>query len=98
MFPYTKKEWYQGTVLAKYKVGGVPVITIAGVVGVVSEIYTIAMYTWPLASVGWAAAPLSVLALPLSYVFFVAVYYYSRWYRKRRGINIGLAFKQLPPE
>jgi amino acid transporter len=99
VFPYRAKEWYNSTYLAKYKVGSVPLITIVGILGLIGNSYLIVMYVWPLASLGWGAWPISAVIMPIMYVFFGALYYVAKWYRKKyQGFDLGLAFKQLPPE
>ena len=98
VFPFRAKtrDIYNSSPGSKSKIAGIPAITIAGIIGVFF-LSTVIYYWWTVPALG-LASPQS-----LSYVFGVyvvlAVYYFlAKEYRRRQGIDIGLAFKQLPPE
>jgi len=97
IFPFRKstKAIYEASPIAKYKIGAIPLISILGVCGAVLQ----AMMIYYLATAPSLLPNLLTWeAMLLGYVFFFAVYYVARWYRARQGIDIGLAFKVIPPE
>jgi amino acid transporter len=91
----------------------IPLVTIAGVIWVLflfvniyyfiidpnlgASDYWSAIWTWKTSDEMWGFG----FSLILTAVIFFAgfgLYWVARWYRKTQGINIDLAFKELPPE
>jgi amino acid transporter len=46
----------------------------------------------------WSLTPLTYGFIILSFIAGVVIYFASSWYNKKRGIDISLAYKELPPE
>jgi len=46
----------------------------------------------------WALTPLTYGFIGLSIVAGVVIYFASKWYNGKRGIDISLAYKELPPD
>ena len=97
-FPFVKKELYHSASVKGPSIAGMPFITVCGLI--VAGFFSLLIYLYiqnpalagPIGPAQWAV----VLA---NMVFCVAVYYGSRWYHKRiDGIDIGMAFKTIPPE
>jgi amino acid permease len=99
LFPYTKKQIYEASPISKYKVAGVPLLSICGLVTIISAGITAGfilfdpMYTW--ASIENSYFQTLVLGVWISGI---AVYLIARAYRKSKGMNIDLAYKEIPPE
>jgi len=102
-FPYSKKarriyESPTTPAVIKKKIAGIPLVTIIGVLE--------AILFWYLAYVDLASPALSGPINPASlglivmmFVSAVVIYFGARIYRKRvNGIDIGMAFQELPPE
>jgi APA family basic amino acid/polyamine antiporter len=94
-FPFTRKALYGGSPIKK-SIAGIPVLAIVGVLAL--AVY--ALFWYPLATndtlganttTGWVAtaiiAGIGILLYPISYLL-----------NRARGVDLGLAFKQLPPE
>ncbi len=95
MLPFTRKSIFERSDV-KYKVGGLPVISILGTASfltfayyIVNSIVTKVFYT-PTTQQGSFLIVLFGGAL----VF----YFIASAYRKRQGIDISSAFTELPPE
>lgn len=96
IFPYTKKDLLDSAPgWMRKKIGSVPVISILGLLTTISFFY-----------IGYLALanPLIVVptlvggAIALGIVVgCVIVYYASVYYHKRQGLDIELAFKEIPP-
>jgi basic amino acid/polyamine antiporter, APA family len=93
--PFTQKKLFRES-SASYKVGGIPVLSLAGLASflvfgyfVVNSITTTVFYTptWD------QGAFLLVL-----YAGAVAYYFLARAFRRSQGVDISTAFKELPPE
>jgi basic amino acid/polyamine antiporter, APA family len=94
-FPFSRKALYEGSPIKK-SIAGIPVLAIVGVLAL--AVY--ALFFYPLATndtlganttTGWVAtaiiAGIGILLYPISYLV-----------NRARGVDLGLAFKQLPPE
>lgn len=96
--PFRKKmkSVYEASPVSKYKVGPIPLITISGIIYFIllaTLLYYIAVN--PLYG-GWNLISLVVAAI--AYITCVIYYFAVKYYRKKKGIDISLAFKELPPE
>jgi amino acid transporter len=95
VFPWTRKEVYDTSPIAKYKVGRIPLITISGIIATVFSAWMLYYYlTVP--GLGFASLPSELIMLGI-FVGWAAYYFIRRMYLKRRGIDLELAFKQVPP-
>jgi amino acid transporter len=94
-FPYLRRSLYEASPIRR-SIAGIPLISLIGVASV--AIY--ALFWWPLATTnalgantttGWVAtgiiAGIGIVFYPISFLL-----------NKRRGVDLSLAFKQLPPE
>jgi amino acid transporter len=95
VFPYVKRELYETSFVVKRKIAGLPVITWLGLASFIG--LGVAMY-------GIISSGLYPLLLP-DYVFYVLAYglgviiFIGAYVvRKRSGIELALAFKEIPPE
>jgi amino acid transporter len=95
LFPYLRKDLYEAVFVVKRKILGIPVVTWLGGISLVSLI----IGTYSLRIGGFMNFTLPdyifyALAYGVGIVIFVASYYY----RRRQGVDITLAFKEIPPE
>lgn len=95
LFPYRMKDVYKASPASKYKVAGIPLVAIAGIVGVFSMVLLMGVYLG-VADLG------GTVNLPTMVAVWIAgavIYYIAKAYRKaKEGIDISLAFKEIPPE
>jgi APA family basic amino acid/polyamine antiporter len=96
LLPYRAKDVYEASPGAKYKFGGIPLVTILGVLGFIFGAVMLVMFMFD-ARLG--------LTSPLAYgiVFGVLAvswiwYMISKNTQKSKGINVDFAFKEIPPE
>lgn len=94
-FPFTQKRLFQES-SANYKVAGIPVVSLAGLASflvfgyfVVNSITTTVFYTPT-----WDQGAFLVVL----YAGAILYYFLARAFRRSHGIDISLAFKELPPE
>jgi APA family basic amino acid/polyamine antiporter len=97
VFPYRSKDIYKASPVSKYEVFGVPAVTVAGILGILfcflMEYYYVVDPTY-----GGGGDPIVIALNALLIVGAIFYYFLARWYRKRQGIDIELAFKEVPPE
>jgi amino acid transporter len=95
IFPYKFPQLWKTTTTGR-KLAGIPVITVAGVVSVLFT--ALISYYFLFYSMFGANSKTSLLAVVIT-ILAGAVYYYGyRAYQKRRGVNVDLVFKEIPPE
>jgi amino acid transporter len=96
LFPYRAKDLYESSPGAHYKVGGIPLVTVLGVIGFVLGGVMVLMFMF-----------YGVLGLTsnLAYIVVFGVlalsaiwYFVAKSAQQARGINIEYAFKESPPE
>lgn len=104
VLPYRKrtKPIYEASGV-NWKIAGLPIVAIAGIVWVVFDVICLWYFIIDPnlgASDDWSKIiPHFSVYLTFGIMFIGFAYYWViRWYRKRQGINIDLAFQELPPE
>jgi amino acid transporter len=96
LLPWRSKDIFKVSPVSKYKLGGVPVIVITGLIGLGYILWCLYnMFTVPAIGV---LAPLPLAAIVGSYLILILGYVLVRYYRGKRGIDIALAFREIPPE
>jgi len=95
IFPLRHKL-YDNTAIKKISIAGIPVISIAGVLSLFFFLLiTYFFVTNPL----YGANTLSVYeAIIIGLLIPLAIYGAAHYYRKSKGLDLALTFKQLPPE
>lgn len=100
LLPYRKKDLYNASPIAKYKVAGIPLITIAGIIFLVFELFL--LYEWIFDPLGLYGIGLtntsSVIFMLAMYVLAAIIYFGFKAYRKRQGIDINKVYQEIPVE
>jgi len=97
VFPWKAKSLYESSPISKYKVAGIPAITLCGLAGLGMDLWAVAFY---FTNPSYGIYPGTTLALTFASLLYIIpfVYYIAiKYYRKSQGINIELAFKEVPP-
>jgi APA family basic amino acid/polyamine antiporter len=98
LFPYLKKDLFENaSAMVRRKIGGVPVVTIVGIITLLYMVWMIvASFVYPAVSGGINLTKLLILAGLV--ITGLAVFYFARWYRmKNEGIDINWTFQSIPP-
>jgi amino acid transporter len=82
------------------RIGPVPAISLAGLALAVTFLYDVYSLLVPISSYTYlgSSIPFAVGFLGACIIVGLAIFEVSRWYHKREGIDISVAFKQIPPE
>jgi len=97
-FPFAKKRLYEVMPL-KSRVGPIPALTLFGIVSTIFFVLMASCYVWwsDYASVlgVWSTETTAIILV----IYFAAllVYFASRTYWKTKGVDLGAAFKEIPP-
>ncbi|MEM3475570.1 MAG: APC family permease [Candidatus Bathyarchaeia archaeon] len=94
--PWRMRDAYNRAPISKYKIGGVPVITIAGILFALFLIWV--MYLWAIDPVYGVNDPVSVIYLLANYIAAAIIFYAFKWYRKKQGIEVDMLYKEIPTE
>jgi amino acid transporter len=95
VFPYKARAIFEKSPV-KYKIGGVPVMSLLGLGTTV--FMAIMLYPFFTDQVGGAWTDLSRISIAIVFITGILVYVVAREYRKRRGMDISLVFKEIPVE
>ncbi|MGI8571873.1 MAG: amino acid permease [Solirubrobacteraceae bacterium] len=95
-FPYRSKQIFDAAPAANYRLGSVPLVTVAGVIGAVcvAALIYVAL-TVPALGI---TSPGSRVAIGVAFASGVLVYFGIRAYNKSRGVDTSLAYRYVPPE
>jgi amino acid transporter len=101
LLPYTKKDLYNASPIAKYKILGIPLITVAGVI--FGTFLLFLLYQWlvdpnELYGISYRNTA-SVIFMLILYGTALAIYFAARVYRRvRGGLDVGKIYKEIPVE
>jgi len=107
LLPYRKPELYNASPIAKFKVAGIPLITVAGVI--FGGFLAFLLYQWfldpnALYGIGYSINEAgykngtSLIYMGGMYVLAAVIYYGFRAYRKREGIDLDKVHAEIPVE
>lgn len=107
LLPFVKKDLYNASPIAKYKIAGIPLISVAGVIFAAFLLFL--LYQWifdpnALYGIGLSINPngiqntASVVFMLVMYLLAVAIYAGARLYRRQRGVDLGMVYKEIPVE
>jgi amino acid transporter len=107
VLPYTKKDLYEASPIAKYKVAGVPLITVCGVIFAAFLIFL--LYQWlldpnALYGIGYSINPngykngTSLIYMGAMYLLAIIIYVAAKTVRKNQGVDVDLIYKEIPVE
>src|SRR5438876_530859 len=103
VFPWTRKEVYRTAPISKYKVGPIPLITICGVIAAAFSATMLYFFlTVPfLVNVDFSnlgySGNLFLYVVVAIFFGWVAYYFVRRAYLRRIGVDLDLAYKEVPP-
>jgi amino acid transporter len=108
ILPWRRKDLYDASPIANYKVGGVPAISIVGVVTAIFLLFM--LYEWffnsanlygtsfQATAVGGSALGYSVWYFVGTYIVAIAIYVGARVVRSRQGIDLARIHHEIPVE
>jgi basic amino acid/polyamine antiporter, APA family len=96
ILPFRKRELWAASPASRFKVAGVPIVPVAGVVTIGLLGYN--LYEWLTNDAYGVNDKGSLVFMGILYVLAIAVYVVARLVRKRQGIDLGLINKEIPVE
>jgi hypothetical protein len=95
IFPFRRKEIYERPPI-KYEIAGVPVITICGAISLVFTCFV--EYLLFIDNNAAVNTPVNMGLVFGLLVLGVIYFYAARYYRKKQGVNVDLAYREIPIE
>jgi amino acid transporter len=98
VFPFTSKDIYNAAPkISKLEVARVPLVTICGILTTVVMLSGL-WYAYVTPSYSGPTSPAALTATTGLFISGLIVFYLVKAYRKTQGIDLGMVFKQIPPE
>jgi APA family basic amino acid/polyamine antiporter len=96
LLPWRFKEAYNASPIARYKIAGLPLITVVGAIFFAFLAWNI--YAWLSDAAYGVNNPTSLWFLAVLYAIAIVIYIGSRVYRQSQGINLGAVHREIPVE
>jgi APA family basic amino acid/polyamine antiporter len=96
MLPWRKKHLYENSAIARYKVAGVPLITIAGLLTALFLGFN--LWYWFKDDLYAVNNKDSLLFMGSMYVLALVIYLIAKFVRKRQGIDLKAIYQEIPVE
>lgn len=96
LMPFLRRELFETAVIVKRRILGIPVISLIGFSTFGFLVY-ITYITWGNPVLLPINLP-TILSLVFMYGSGFAIYYIAKLINLRKGIDVGLVFKEIPPE
>jgi basic amino acid/polyamine antiporter, APA family len=99
IMPWRRKDIFENSPIARFRVAGIPVITITGVVSAIFLLFMLA--EWSFNAVYGTSFNLnasSPIYFAVTYLVAIAIYVVARVVRKRQGIDLARIHREIPVE
>jgi basic amino acid/polyamine antiporter, APA family len=101
VLPWVRKDLYDASPIAAYKVGGIPAISIVGVVTALFLLFM--LYEWffngsNLYGTSFQTTVSSVIYFAITYVVAIAIYVIAFVVRRNQGIDLNRIHHEIPVE
>jgi len=99
ILPWRRKDIFENSPISRFRVAGIPVITITGVVSAIFLLFMLA--EWSFNSVYGTSFSLnsaSPIYFGLTYLAAIVIYLVARTVRKRQGIDLSRIHREIPVE
>jgi len=96
LMPFRAKALYEASPGAKYRIGGLPLVTVVGLIGTAAGL--VFLYLFLLSPELGMNSQLAYMVSGGVLVFALGWYLVTYFVRRSGGINVDYAFKEIPPE
>jgi ABC-type branched-subunit amino acid transport system permease subunit len=94
--PWRRPRLYQGSPVAAYKIGGLPLVSVAGVITAVFLVFN--LWKWITDATYGVNNQQSALYMLILYALALVIYIIARVVRARQGINLSAIHAEIPAE
>jgi amino acid transporter len=99
IMPWRRKDIFENSPIARFKVAGIPVITITGVVSAIFLVFMLAEWSFnAVYGTSFSLNASSPIYFLVTYLVAIAIYVVARVVRKRQGIDLARIHREIPVE
>jgi amino acid transporter len=99
IMPWRRKDIFENSPIARFRLAGIPVITITGVVSALFLLFMLAEWSFnTVYGTAFSASPSSPIYFAVTYLAAIAIYLVARVVRKRQGIDLARIHREIPVE
>jgi APA family basic amino acid/polyamine antiporter len=99
IMPWRRKDIFENSPIARFKVAGIPVITITGVVSAIFLLFMLAEWSFnAVYGTSFSLNASSPIYFLVTYLVAIAIYVVARVVRKRQGIDLARIHREIPVE
>ncbi len=99
IMPWRRKDIFENSPIARFKVAGIPVITITGVVSAIFLAFMLAEWSFnAVYGTSFSLNASSPIYFAVTYLVAIAIYVVARVVRKRQGIDLARIHREIPVE
>ncbi len=96
VMPWRRRELYKSSPISRYELGGIPTLTIAGLIWLIFSVITVFIFlTEPRVFLSTTNAWIYLIGM---YVLAALLYFAFRIYNRRRNIRVDLLYREIPVE
>jgi len=99
IMPWRRKDIFESSPIARFKIAGIPVITITGLASAIFIVFMLAEWSFNAAyGTAFSLNSASPIYFGVTYVVAIAIYVVARIVRKRQGIDLTRIHREIPVE
>jgi amino acid transporter len=99
ILPWRRKDIFENSPIARFRVAGIPVITITGVVSAIFLVFMLAEWSFnAVYGTSFSLNSASPIYFGLTYLAAIVIYLVARTVRKRQGIDLSRIHREIPVE
>ncbi|TMC40416.1 MAG: APC family permease [Chloroflexi bacterium] len=99
IMPWRRKDIFENSPIARFRVAGIPVITITGVVSAIFLVFMLAEWSFnAVYGTSFSLNSASPIYFGLTYLAAIVIYLVARTVRKRQGIDLSRIHREIPVE
>ena len=99
IMPWRRKDIFENSPIARFRVAGIPVITITGVVSAIFLLFMLAEWSFnAVYGTSFSLNASSPIYFAVTYLVAIAIYVVARVVRKRQGIDLARIHREIPVE
>jgi basic amino acid/polyamine antiporter, APA family len=99
IMPWRRKDIFENSPIARFKIAGIPVITITGAVSAIFILFMIAEWSFnAIYGTAFSLNASSPIYFGVTYLVAIAIYVAARVVRKRQGIDLARIHREIPVE
>jgi len=99
IMPWRRKDIFENSPIARFRIAGIPVITITGVVSAIFIVFMLAEWSFnAVYGTSFSLNASSPIYFAVTYLVAIAIYVIARVVRKRQGIDLARIHREIPVE